>query len=100
MITSYLFWAAVVVAGILAGVFVRPRTVAMLVAGIFVCSLIGLLVSLVMKADTMAWTFGIVGTIVPLVTIAAYIVGAVVQSMIKGEVSDRIVRQVKEEADK
>jgi predicted branched-subunit amino acid permease len=97
MTTSYLFWIAVVLLGAIAGLFIRPRIIAITLVGMFSVCLVGLITCLFMKADAMAWTFGILGGVVPPVFVVAYILGVVVHSMITGKVSEKIVPAIEQQ---
>jgi hypothetical protein len=87
MTTSFLFWASIVIAGIIAGAVLRPRTIAVVIAGSFLICLLGLIVTLVMGAKASAWMFGVAGIGVPLVLLVSYILGAVVFAVIRVKVA-------------
>ena len=87
MTSSYLFWVLIAVAGLLAGALLRPRTIAVVIAGSFLICLLGLIVTLVMGAKASAWMFGVAGIGVPLVLLVSYILGAVVFAVIRVKVA-------------
>lgn len=87
MTTSFLFWASIVIVGIIAGAVLKPRTIAVVIASSFLLCLIGLIVTLVMGAKAAAWMFGVAGLGVPLVLLISYIFGAVVYAVIRVKVT-------------
>lgn len=87
MTNSLLFWASIVIVGIIAGAVLKPRTIAVIIASSFLLCLIGLIISASMGAGAIAWMFGVAGIGVPLALLISYIFGAVVYAVIRVKVT-------------
>ena len=79
---AYRNWLWLLLAGIVLGLFVRPRTVGVAFASLFVVALLGLVTSAALSHSNHAMLFGIAAMAIPIVGALAAI-GAVAGSALR-----------------
>lgn len=74
---AYQTWLWVFAGGVVVGLFLRPRTVALASAGLFAASIVGLVGAGLLGYENAAMLFGIAAMIIPLFGVIATIGAAV-----------------------